>query len=110
MPWNGAYYYRSVRVNGKPRREYVGSGRLTESAAELDAQLREQRRLQREGERAARVDADALDTLLNDFDAAAEQLACAALVAADCRQHKRFFCRPSRRWQRCGSWPYPRFR
>jgi hypothetical protein len=89
MPWSGPYYYRSIRVNGRPRREYVGPSRLGELAAELDALEREERDLQREAERTARADAEALDELVSGFNAAADDLAQAALLAAGCRRHNR---------------------
>lgn len=89
MPWTGPYYYRSVRVNGQPRREYVGAGKIAELAAQLDALERQERDLERAADREARADAEAVDELVSDFDAAADQLACAALLAAGCRQHHR---------------------
>jgi len=89
MPWAGPYYYRSVRVNGQPRREYVGAGKIAELAAQLDALEREERELKQAAEREARADAQALDELVSDFNAAADDLASAALLAAGCRQHNR---------------------
>ena len=47
------------------------------------------RELKRAAEREARADADALDELVSDFNATADDLACAALLAAGCRQHNR---------------------
>jgi hypothetical protein len=89
MPWSGPYYYRSVRVNGQPRREYVGAGRIAELVAQLDALERQERELEQAAEREARADAEALDDLVSDFTAMADDLACAALLAAGCRQHNR---------------------
>ena len=43
MPWTGRYYYRSVRINGKPRRQYVGYGKLGQLAEQLDVIGRDQR-------------------------------------------------------------------
>lgn len=89
MPWTGPYYYRSVRVNGQPRREYVGAGKVAALAAQLDAIEREERELRQAAEREARADAGALDELVTEFNSAADDLACAALLAAGCRQHHR---------------------
>jgi len=89
MSWSGRYYYRSVRVNGQPRREYVGAGRVAALAAQLDDLERQERELKQAAERESRADAQALDELVSDFDAAADDLACAALLAAGCRQHNR---------------------
>ena len=89
MPWSGPYYYRSIRVNGQPRREYVGSGRIAELAAQLDDLERQERELKQAAERQARTDAETLDELVREFNAAADDLACAALLAAGCRQHNR---------------------
>jgi hypothetical protein len=96
MPWAGPYYYRSVRVNGQPRREYVGSGRFGELAAQLDVLERQDRELKEAAERKARADAAALDELVSGFNAAADDLAHAALLAAGCRQHNRGEWRKSR--------------
>lgn len=89
MPWSGPYYYRSVRINGRPRREYVGPGQLGVLAALLDEEQREERRERRDLERAERADGAELDKMFDRFDGAADQLACAALLAAGFRQHKR---------------------
>ena len=47
MGWeHGLYYTRSKRVDGLVKREYVGIGLVGEVAAELDAQKRDQRKVQ----------------------------------------------------------------
>ena len=89
MPWSGPYYYRSVRVNGKPRRQYVGSGRLAELCEEADTLAREKRERRKAQVVAALPTADALDADLEAVSRLAEMLARAALVAAGCHQHKR---------------------
>src|SRR5262245_25379709 len=89
MPWTGPYYYRSIRVNGQPRREYVGAGEIAQLAAQLDALERTERELKQAVERKARADAEAIDELVSDFNAAADDMACAALLAAGRRQHNR---------------------
>src|SRR5205807_1871348 len=46
MGWDkGRYYTRSKKVNGRVVRRYVGTGRLAELSAELDALEREWRRM-----------------------------------------------------------------
>ncbi len=91
MAWDktGLYYSRSRKVNGRVVREYVGSGRVAELAAQLDAIAREKREARRAEARARRAEVDALDAPLDALNDLAELVASAALVAAGFRQHKR---------------------
>ena len=50
----GGYFYRSVRVNGRAVKQYVGTGPVAELAAKiLDDRRRERAALAAEGERLA---------------------------------------------------------
>jgi len=66
MSWDRGYYYQHRRVNGQPRRVYVGAGFLAELTARMDAGEQEQRaahdaqrRLQKARDRAIYKDIDA---------------------------------------------------
>jgi hypothetical protein len=76
------YFYRHVRVGGRPRRDYYGRG----PAAELAARLMAEARLAREADAAALRDrARALgpvDRALDELDAPCRRLIEAALGAA----------------------------
>lgn len=89
MPWTGPFYYRSVRVNGQPRRQFVGSGLIGRAAAELDAVERERKAMRKAAADGARDAAEALDDDLLAIDRLTDALARAALVAAGCHQHHR---------------------
>src|SRR4051794_26916386 len=89
MPWSGRYYYRSARVNGKPRREYVGSGLIGQLAAQLDAEKQEQREAERAQAAETRLEAEWNDEDLRAVERLAEVLARAALVAVGCHRHHR---------------------
>src|SRR4051812_4656289 len=90
MGWErGRYYTRSVREGGKVRREYVGTGKLAELAAQMDAIFRAQRQQQRAEERAEREELDALDAPLAELDDLADLLVRAALTAAGYHRHHR---------------------
>ena len=89
MAWERGYYYRVRRVNGKVVREYVGTGRVAELAAKMDALERDQRRLAALTFRREKAKLTAID---NDIKALAEMtdlVARAALLAAGYHQHKR---------------------
>ena len=96
MPWSGPYYYRSVRVNGQPRREYVGAGPVAELAAQFDALDRAQREAAREAQRAIEDELDEIDGPLIELDTLADALVRAALLAAGYRRHHRGEWRMSR--------------
>ena len=79
------YYYRSVRVGGKSRTIYVGTGIVGATAAAAD-QLR---RIQREQlkEKQHRITADSASVI--ELSEQMEPLMRAALVAAGFYQHAR---------------------
>ncbi|HVK10512.1 MAG TPA: hypothetical protein VM597_17220 [Gemmataceae bacterium] len=89
MPWAGRYYYRSVPVNGRPRRQNVGPGLLGQLACQLDNAARERKALSIAHIRLARADAEAIDDDLLAIEDLADAVARAALVAAGFRRHKR---------------------
>jgi hypothetical protein len=86
MGWDkGRYYTRSKKVNGHVVREYIGIGRAAELIAQIDAAMRERRRVERE----EKADLAALDAKMKSMASAADLVARAALLAAGFRQHKR---------------------
>ena len=97
MAWDSrGYYYQSKRINGQPRRVYVGAGFLAELTAREDAAEQAQkaaqdaqRRLQKAQDRA----------ILKDIDAQYRELRAfvwALLTAAGYRQYK------NREWRKMG--------
>jgi hypothetical protein len=103
MAWErqGRYYYRTRKVGGRVVREYVGTGRVAELVAEMDAIEREEREAERAARRAERAELEALDAPLNQLNDLADLLARAALVAAGFRQHKRGEWRKKRGNRKC---------
>jgi hypothetical protein len=83
------YYYRAKKVNGRVVREYVGGGEAAALVARMDELRREQARLERERERAAREELAALEVPLEELVELTDLLATAALLAAGYRRHKR---------------------
>jgi hypothetical protein len=89
MAWERGYYYRVRKVNGRVLRAYIGSGRLAELAAQVDALERKRRQTEAEQLRQEKAE---LDTLLAGLKTLAELtslVARAALLAAGFHQHKR---------------------
>jgi hypothetical protein len=92
-----AYYYRHVRVGGKPRRLYVGTGLAAELAAAADAArrlARETQKREQEVERTRRAEAEASFLTLCDV---VSTLGRAALLAAGYHRHERGVWRRRRR-------------
>lgn len=89
MPWAGNYYYRSERVNGQPRRMYVGTGLAAQLAAQLDDIAREQQALDRAQAERLRAEAQELDDQVGRVDELAELLCRAAMLAAGYHRHHR---------------------
>lgn len=89
MSWDRGYYYQHKRINGQPRRVYVGAGMIAELTASIDAQEQAQRaaqdaqrRLQKAQDRAILKEIDAQYGQLRTFVAA-------LLTAAGYYQHNR---------------------
>ena len=90
MGWDrGRYYSRSRKVNGRVVREYVGTGRVAELVAELDALEREQRRLGALALRLEKAELAALDAKVKALAEIVDLVARAALRAAGYHRHKR---------------------
>jgi hypothetical protein len=90
MGWDkGRYYTRSKKVNGRVVREYIGTGRVAELAAEIDALQREERQLESLARREEKAELTALDTTFEALTEMTDLVARAALLAAGYHQHKR---------------------
>jgi hypothetical protein len=90
MGWDrGRYYSRSRKVNGRVVREYVGSGRVAELAAQLDALERERRREVAQAVRDEKAELAALDADVKALTETTDLVARAALASAGYHQHKR---------------------
>lgn len=82
------YYYRCVRLHGRPRKVYVGTGPAAEEQAQKDAENRRRRQADRE---AAQQEAERLaanDPAFNDYLAGVNLLVRAALLAAGYHEHR----------------------
>ena len=90
MGWDkGRYYTRSRKVNGRVVREYLGTGRVAELVAQMDALDRERRRLEALDLRDKKAELAALDAEITDLIETTDLVARAALLAAGYHQHKR---------------------
>jgi hypothetical protein len=90
MGWDkGRYYTRSKKVNGRVVREYVGTGRVAELVAQMDATERADREAERASRRAEKADLATLDAEIKALAEITDLAARAALLAAGYHQHKR---------------------
>jgi hypothetical protein len=90
MGWDrGRYYSRSRKESGRVVREYVGSGRVAELAAQLDALDREQRGWEAAAERRAKTELEETESQVKALADMTDEVARAALLAAGFHQHKR---------------------
>jgi hypothetical protein len=76
------YYYRSVRVDGRPTKVYLGRGEAAKDQARRDANARHERQGEREAVAAARTEVAAADTTLADLEIMAGLLFRATLITA----------------------------
>src|SRR5215470_10747097 len=83
------YFYRHVRVGGRPRRLYAGTGQAAELAATADALRRLNREIEARERQAEETRLREAEAALLGLCAGAELLARAALAAAGYRRHDR---------------------
>lgn len=86
-------YQRSVRRGGRVTTEYITGGEEAVLLARLDALMRQERREEREAERAATASLKAREQPLIDYFEAVEDLIRVAMYAAG-------FHRPRRQWRK----------
>ena len=93
MPWqqqgNKRYYYRSLRLGGRPVRRYVGGGQAAELAAAADDLCRLTRAIHARERRAEQERLAAAAAPLLGLCNVTDDLARAALLAAGFHQHDR---------------------
>lgn len=89
MGWERGYYYRVRKVNGRVVREYVGTGRVAELVAQMDALEREKKRLETSEHRQQKDELAALEAELETVNERVNLVARAALLAAGFHLHKR---------------------
>lgn len=89
MPWRGTLYYRSVRVNGLARNQYIGAGPVAAAIANQIAAAREARDLDRAQVEMDKAAAQAIDEAIHKVDALAERLVELAMAAAGLYKHNR---------------------
>src|SRR3989442_509364 len=84
----GKYYYRSVRVNGAPRKLYVGKGRAAEACAASLADRRQQRQAERDEVQAEMAQMASADATLEDSVGMTDLLMKAVLLSAGYHEHR----------------------
>lgn len=86
---NATYYYTAERVGGLVVKRFVGTGRVAELAAQLDALARDERAEAAEAAKRERDELAALDAALAPLNDLAEAATVAALIATGCHRPKR---------------------
>jgi hypothetical protein len=87
--WDRGYYYQHKRIDGKPRRVYVGGGLLGELAARLDARDQAQRAAQDTQRRLQRARDRDIHRAIDGEYQRLRGLVAALLEASGYYQHKR---------------------
>ena len=83
----GLYYYRSVRIDGQPRKVYCGTWPAAESYARLEAEQRRQRQAERDARNAELASVAAAARALAELVVLTGLLARASLIVAGMREH-----------------------
>ena len=84
----GPYFYRGLRVQGRVKKKYCGSGMSGELAALLDESQRQQREVEDSRQQEERERFEKSMSFLKELKEAAEVLVQAAFVAGGNHRHK----------------------
>jgi hypothetical protein len=85
---NRRFYYRAVRVNGQPRKRYLGTGAVGEAHARLDARERRVRAAERRARNSEQARWAIADAALDELRAMTELIAGATLLLAGFHLHR----------------------
>lgn len=85
----GKYYTRSVRRDGRVRREYIGTGDVGQAAAAADSRRREGQEADREARRGALRRVSECDDRVRELCEASEIATRAVLLMAGYHRHSR---------------------
>jgi hypothetical protein len=83
------YYYTAERVGGRVVKRYVGTGKVADLAAQLDAATRAEAAVAANARRQERDELAALAEALGPLNELADTLIAAAMVAAGFHRHHR---------------------
>jgi len=83
----GRYYTRSKKIGGRVVREYLGTGRVAELTAQMDAVERQEREQAQVAAKAERDTDRAQEAALIDYCKAIDAIADEALLAAGYHKH-----------------------
>lgn len=86
---NREYYYRKQRQGRKVISEYVGTGILADYAEAMDERKHGQEEQRRAEWQAAKLEAEQLDAILGEVEAAIEPVVVALMLVNGYHQHKR---------------------
>jgi hypothetical protein len=78
----GRYYYRTVRIDGRPKKVYIGRGEGAEDQARRDALARQQLQGERDALAAASAEVAPADRALDELTDVAGLLLHATLITA----------------------------
>ncbi len=82
------YYYRSTRLNGRVKKEYIGHGLAAMQAAIMDATTQRDREHDRSQVRAFQDTVQPLRLLASELEHGERLLIQASMLSAGFRQHK----------------------
>ena len=81
------YFYRCLRIGGRPRRVYYGRGEAAEEQARLEVERRQERQAERAALVAELAQVASADRALEALRALAGLLARASLIVAGLHEH-----------------------